>query len=258
MSAESSEPWPARPGAWPRQVAVTSTVRENYRTRTLVLDWHIDAQPGQFVMVWLPGLDEKPFSLAGACPVTLTVCNVGPFSDAVHALRSGDRLGVRGPFGHGFVPQGRRALLAGGGYGVAPLAFLAEMLLHEGIEVTAVIGARTAADLLLIDRFEALGVIPQVTTDDGSAGTPGRITAILEPLLEQGAMDTLYACGPHAMLAALERASLRYGVPTQLSWEAYMRCGMGICGSCEHDGLLVCRDGPVLAAGVRPEAQRTW
>ena len=65
-------------------------------------------------------------------------------------------------------------------------------------------------------------------------------------------VDTLYACGPNGMLAALEQLALQAGVPAQLSWEAHMRCGIGVCGSCEHgDGLLVCRDGPVLPAGAR-------
>ncbi len=69
---------------------------------------------------------------------------------------------------------------------------------------------------------------------------------MLRPLLEQGAVDGIFACGPHGMLAALAHLGQRYGVPCQLSWEAYMRCGIGICGACEHEGKVLCMDGPVL------------
>ena len=215
-----------------------------------MLDLSLDAQPGQFVMAWLPGIDEKPYSLAEANPVTLTVARVGPFSSALHDLRPGDRLGIRGPFGHGFRARGRRALLAGGGYGAAPLGFLAKELLRAGVHVTVAIGARTAGDLLT-GHFQRLGLEPQVSTEDGSLGTQGRITPLVERLLLSGEVDTLYACGPNGMLEALEQMSLKMGVPAQLGWEAHMRCGMGICGSCQHGGLLVCRDGPVLPAGAR-------
>src|SRR5512136_627989 len=124
------------PGALPRPARVTGIIVENERTRTLVLDLYLEAEPGQFVMVWLPGRDEKPFSIAGNCPLTLTIGNVGKFSSALHELRVGDRLGIRGPFGQGFVLSSGHALLAGGGYGAAPLGFLAERLLATGSEVS--------------------------------------------------------------------------------------------------------------------------
>jgi dihydroorotate dehydrogenase electron transfer subunit len=246
-SADSWNTWPA---TLPRQARVVETASENERTLSLVLDLSLDAQPGQFVMAWLPGLDEKPYSLADAGPVMLTVARVGPFSSALHDLRPGDRLGIRGPFGNGFKLHGRRALLAGGGYGAAPLGFLARKLLRAGAHVTVAIGARTAEDLMTAP-FRRLGLEPLVTTEDGSQGTQGRITPLIERLLSSGEVDTLYACGPNGMLEALEQMSLRMGVPAQLGWEAHMRCGMGICGSCQHGGLLVCRDGPVLPAGAR-------
>ena len=85
-----------------------------------------------------------------------------------------------------------------------------------------------------------------MTTEDGSAGRRGLVTVAVEPLLAAGAVDALYACGPHGMLRALKALCRQYGVPGQLSWEAYMRCGIGLCGSCEHEGMLLCVDGPVL------------
>ena len=86
-----------------------------------------------------------------------------------------------------------------------------------------------------------------VTTEDGSAGRAGRVTAALEPLLAAGAVDSIFACGPHGMLTALAELGARFDVPCQLSWEAYMRCAIGVCGACEHDGKVLCLDGPVLA-----------
>ena len=75
---------------------------ENEQTKTFVLDGALDAAPGQFVMAWLPGVDEKPFSLADADPVTLTIAAVGPFSRALHGLAVGERIWLRGPLGKGY------------------------------------------------------------------------------------------------------------------------------------------------------------
>jgi dihydroorotate dehydrogenase electron transfer subunit len=194
----------------------------------------------------LPGLDEKPFSVLTAEPLAVTVAAVGPFTRALHGLSVGDRVWVRGPFGRGFELAGADHVLVGGGYGVAPLLYLARTALARGHRVRAVIGARTAADLLLVADFAATGAAVAVTTEDGSAGQRGLVTAALAPMLATDPPATLYACGPHGMLAALERLAAAHNLPAQLSWEAYMRCGLGICGSCEHDGRLLCADGPVL------------
>ena len=235
---------------------ITHVTQDNYRTKTLVLDAQMEATPGQFVMAWLPRFDEKPFSLVNADPVTLMITAVGPFSRLVHTLQSGDRLWLRGPFGHGYaVPAVQTHLaLVGGGYGVAPLYWLAAEQLRRGATVDVVIGARTAADLLYVDRFGALaGQAPagrlelHLTTEDGSAGRQGRVTDALASLVSAQRVQGIYECGPHAMLAALQAQATQAALPTQLSWEAYMRCGMGICGACEHDGQVLCLDGPVLA-----------
>jgi dihydroorotate dehydrogenase electron transfer subunit len=119
-------------------------------------------------------------------------------------------------------------------------------------QITAVIGARTADDLLYVGRFQQLAGSDQritviATTEDGSAGIKGRVTDALLSLATSRSLDGIYACGPHGMLAALEALGLNYSIPSQLSWEAYMRCGIGICGACEHEGSVLCLDGPVLA-----------
>jgi dihydroorotate dehydrogenase electron transfer subunit len=229
---------------------VSDRIRENPRTVTLVLDRALPAaRPGQFCMLWLPGADEKPFSIAGPDPLMFTVSRVGPFSEAIQALAPGDTIWVRGPFGTGWTLGPARALLVGGGYGAAPLYFLARELTERGARAEAALGARTSADLLFADRFGGLGVAVHTATEDGSAGTTGRVTEVVEPLLSSGRFDRLYACGPEGMLEALAALCGKSGVPGELSHEAYMRCGVGICGSCEHESRLVCMDGPVFAVG---------
>ena len=228
----------------PRAYRIIEIQRENATTRTFAFDARWRAQPGQFLMAWLPRFDEKPFSLVNDDPVTITVAAVGPFTRLLHRLGPGDRVWLRGPLGRGFRPRGERLLLAAGGYGVAPLDFLARRAADASI--TAVIGARTAADLLFVERLSRSAADVRVTTEDGSAGEKGLVTALVDPLLAGREFDGLYACGPHGMLAALEALARRYRVPAQLSWEAYMRCGLGLCGSCEHDGRVLCLEGPVL------------
>ncbi len=236
----------------PQVARIDSWVDESPKVRTLVFDLYVEAEPGQFVMAWLPGVDEKPFSLVRAAPVTLTIARVGPFTEAVHRLDVGDQLWIRGPLGQPFcLPPNpgnqdqRPLLLVGGGYGVAPLYFLAERALEAGWEMKAIIGARTAADVVFRRRFEALGVSVLVTTDDGSLGEKGVATEAAARLLEQGPIRALYACGPEPMLDAAEELAQAHGLPAAFSYERRMRCGIGVCGSCTRDGWLVCRDGPV-------------
>jgi dihydroorotate dehydrogenase electron transfer subunit len=234
------------PGRLPQPATVREVRVENPRTRTLVLDAAWQATPGQFAMVWLPGLDEKPFGVRHDDPLSFTVTAVGPFSRVLNRLAVGERVWVRGPFGRGYRPVGNDHLLIAGGYGVVPLQFLASRLVPTGGRVRVVNGARSAKDLLLDDAFRATGAEVWVATEDGSAGTRGLVTDVVGDLLALDPPTAVYACGPRGMLTVVEALCRRHRLPGQLSWEAYMRCGMGLCGSCEHDGWLVCSDGPVL------------
>lgn len=235
-------------GTLPQPATIREIRTDNYRIKTFVLDAEMPAaHPGQFAMAWLPGNEEAPFSLAYNDPVMLTVARVGPFTKALHRLAVGDMLWLRGPYGRRFTAENaQRPLLVGGGYGVAPLAYLAEMLLDHGQQPVALIGGRTADDIIGIARFEALDVPVIVTTEDASRGEAGLVTAPVQRLLEWERGDAIYGVGPHGMLHALEELSRAYAVPAQLSWEAYMGCAIGLCGMCEHeDGSLLCIEGPV-------------
>jgi dihydroorotate dehydrogenase electron transfer subunit len=228
-------------------------IREETRTiRSFVLDVELEGSvPGQFIMLWLPGVDEKPMSIAWPAPLTVTVARVGPFSAALHQRKEGDRVGWRGPYGRGFslLPE-RPAVLIGGGCGVTPLYFLAARAVEQNISTIVALGAHTALDLPYVERFRALhGVELVLTTDDGSLGRRGFVTTVVSELLDQAPLPpAIYACGPEPMLVALYKVCRERNIPGQFSLERYMKCGFGVCGQCALDGLLVCRDGPVFDA----------
>ena len=231
--------------------------RENHRTQTLEFDRPLPgALPGQFIMAWLPGIGEKPFSLADNDPLSVTVASVGDFSKALCDLSVKEKVFARGPFGQGFELFGKRHLFVGGGYGAAPLRLLASQAIERGDAVQVCLGARSACDLLLVETFQSMGCQIAITTEDGSQGQAGLVTDILADIQASFGATALYACGPTPMLTALIGWCRQTGLSAQLSWEAHMRCGIGLCGSCELDaetritaglpaGWLTCRDGPV-------------
>jgi len=231
---------------------------ENAHACTLLFnDTLPDTQPGQYVMAWLPGVGEKPFSVSGDDPLALTVADVGPVSHALNQLCTGDRVWVRGPLGKGFSLTSQNLLVVGGGYGAAPLSLLASRARQQSLEVTAVLGARTRNDLIMTSAFEASGCHVYLATEDGSTGIKGMVTAGMEGAYEDFHPDGLYACGPTGMLLAAAEFAREKNIPAQLSFEAVIRCGIGLCGSCELPeetclklgipaGFLVCHDGPVV------------
>jgi dihydroorotate dehydrogenase electron transfer subunit len=218
-------------------------------TRSYTLDLALGAEPGQFVMVWVPRLDEKPFCVAGDAPLTLTVRRVGPLTEELHELHPGGRLWVRGPFGHGFSARAGRLLLVGGGYGAAPLGFLCSRAALSGASAVLAVGARSAADLLIPRSAHEHAAAIHTATEDGSSGLRGLVTGLAGDLLERERFDRVCACGPNSMLDAVAAIARAAGIPAELSFERYMRCGIGVCGSCEREGRLVCSDGPVFRYG---------
>ena len=207
-----------------------------------------EAQPGQFIMVWVPGLEEVPMSLSTIDEESsITVKAVGPTSRALTSMRGGEPIGLRGPFGRGFTIMGERPLLVAGGIGVAPLKPLLERMLSRGLKPTMILGARTRDRLIFLRRFrELLGDRLHIATDDGSLGYRGLASEYAERLLEEHDFDIIYACGPEGMMAAVYRAAERFGLPIQVSLERYMKCAVGLCGSCAIGPYRVCRDGPVF------------
>ena len=214
----------------------------------LTLDQSLPTLAGQFVMVWLPGLDEKPFSVVDDDPLTLLIAVVGPFTEAMVAKNVGDQVWVRGPYGHGFESEGKHPLLIGGGCGAAPLALLSRQLANRVEAITVAVGASTATRIMLADHFRALGCRVHLATDDGSEGQAGTVVEAAMRLIDSGTPDAVFGCGPEDMLINLARFCCSTGVRCQISLERYMRCGIGVCGSCHCGDLLVCHDGPVVRA----------
>ena len=237
-----------------RKVSSVSSLNED--TVWLQLEGNLVAQPGQFVMAWLPGIGEKPFSIASTTPFALLIVDVGPFSHTMQSVGIGDLVWFKGPLGQGFSINGEKLLLVGGGYGSAPLLPLVKQARAQNLQVDVCLGAKNQGGLLLVEAFETAGCKVSCATEDGSAGYHGLITDVVEGALQKFKYDALCACGPVGMLTALASLCQRYQVNYQLSWEAYMRCGMGLCGSCEMpvsydsnlpSGWLACYDGPVFS-----------
>jgi len=224
-----------------------------------------DPEPGQFAMLataerWGGGRDERPylpraFSIArrrdGESHFLLE--DVGPGTRRLSELRAGDGLWALGPLGRSFTPppESRRAILVGGGVGIAPLAILQDVLEARERKIeTAVLlgfrdGRRAQGSALLTDALLA--------SDDGSAGYHGPITDLLAAELGRDDDAVVYACGPPGMLEAVRAMCETEGVPAQLALEAGMACGFGACFGCvvpKRGGgyLRVCVDGPVIDA----------
>ena len=239
--------------------------------------------PGQFVEVRVDGSPttflRRPISINFVDyernELWLLVATVGDGTRQLARLKAGDKLNCMLPLGHGFAsygdiapvkPEGAtRFLLVGGGVGVAPLLYQGAMLAQPGndADVTFLLGARTASDLLLLDEFEKYGRV-LVTTEDGSAGERGFVTD--HSVLKGESFDMVQCCGPTPMMKAVVRYAWQVGVECQVSLENMMACGLGACLCCvekilqrEADGseavhnVCVCKEGPVFS-----KEQVTW
>ena len=242
---------------WTRTVKIEKVVDENPNVKTFYFRDRLclEAKPGQFLMVWIPGVDEIPLSVSGVYPnglASVTVARVGEATEAMHRLKPNNLIGVRGPFGNSFEISKGKILLVGGGTGMAPLAFLAEKLAENSCEVTFIIGAKSAQELLFLERIErTLSQLKSkiiVMTEDGSLGQKGVVTDPLDDLLREEKYDMIYACGPESMIKKVFLAAEEANIPFQASLERIMRCGIGICGSCMLGKYRVCRDGPVFTS----------
>ncbi len=240
----------------PVSVRILSSEKENECTTTLRFELpHLerDILAGEFVMVWVPGLDEIPMSISfWEKPVAaITVKSIGDATKGLTNLEVGEWLGIRGPFGTHFSQSSEYALVVGGGIGIAPLRPLVTTLLKEQKKVVLLVGARTENELILYD-FETLknpNFTLLVATDDGSRGHKGYATSVSQDLIEGDSFDMIYTCGPELMMVKLHEIAKAQGIEIEASLERYMKCGCGICGTCAIDpnGDLVCLDGPIFS-----------
>ena len=220
------------------------------------------AAPGQFVHIACGAEDasdpllRRPISIhkinKGKGTIELYYLVVGKGTTMLSKKTAGDNISVMGPLGRGFELkiQEQRAVLVGGGMGIASLLALAEELKLHGKEVVSLLGAAGAEGLVRAKAFKEFGQVIEVT-EDGSLGQKGLVTEHLTSLIDTGSV-VIYSCGPEGMLRAVVNTASQLNVPCQISLEASMACGVGACLGCTCvSGVKggypkVCKDGPVF------------
>ena len=227
-------------------VKVKEVVSEGKGMTTLRFDLDRTARPGQFVMVWVPGVDEVPMSLSYIGKTKgITVRQIGEATKALSEVRIGEMIGVRGPYGRGFARPNGRYLVVGGGTGIACVMPAVEVSGDRTV-VDVALGARNEGEVIFEDRARKASEEVQISTDDGSQGRKGTVVALVEEMLAKRSYSQVLACGPERMLYYLLESCKKFGVESQMSLERFMKCGSGLCGSCVIDGRRVCADGPVF------------
>ena len=209
------------------------------------------AKPGQFLMLWIPGVDEIPLSILDANKdgtVSVAVKKVGEATRALHNRKTGELIGLRGSFGNSFTFRRGKILMVGGGTGTVPLLFLAKRLTSKTEKLVFVVGAKTKEELLFIDKLEEVCDKKDLvaTTEDGSYGIKCLATTPLESLFAKEKFDMIYTCGPEQMMRKVFDLAEKHEIALEASLERLMRCAIGLCGSCVVGKYRVCRDGPVF------------
>jgi NAD(P)H-flavin reductase len=223
-------------------------------------------QPGQFNMLYLHGVGEVPISIVSDPEdehmYDHTIRIVGRITRGLAALKVGDRIGVRGPFGRGWPvreTEGRDVIIATGGLGCAPVVSVINYVLRRRERYGRLVimqGVKHAADLIWQQRYEAWARLPNtqvlLAASQGGQGWPFRVGHI-PVLFDEAHIDpdrsTVMMCGPEGMMRAVIDDMLKRGIPEQQLWlsmERNMQCGAGRCGHCQHGGHFVCKDGPVF------------
>jgi dihydroorotate dehydrogenase electron transfer subunit len=232
---------------YPKVVEIIETKKENSNTKTIMFEFPIDIIPGQFFMIWIPGVDEIPMSVSYIDKKMkgFTFKRVGDATNAMFEFKEGDKIGVRGPYGNGFKIFGKKILIAAGGTGIAMIPPVLKITDDKEIKTSIVIGAKNKGELFFENIIENYGSKIYVCTDDGSKGYKGFTTELTKEIISKNKFDLVLTCGPELMMKKLFEISTN--IPFQASLERYMKCGFGICGQCcIGRGLRVCKEGPVF------------
>ena len=238
---------------FPYSVRIKKIIKETPLVHSYIFEYPLRALPGQFVNIWIPGIDEKPMSIAfdDGKNYTLSIALIGTMTKELLKKREGDIIGIRGPYGTHFSwKRGQRIAALAGGYGAGPLYFAAHEAVKNGCKVDFFLGAHTARHLLFADRIKKLAparFFP--STDDGSAGFKGFNVACWTEKMEEGAKyDLVWTCGPEPMMKSVSDIAWGKKIEAQISVERYMKCGFGICGNCCVDdlGITTCQNGTVM------------
>lgn len=241
------------------------TVTDNQRLHSNYVLLKLTAQaplppmlPGQFAEIRVDGSPttflRRPISIhfvdVERNEVWFLIQLVGDGTKRLGEARKGDIINVVLPLGNGFtLPEkpSDKLLLVGGGVGTAPMLYLGEQLAKQGCKPTFLLGARSAGDLLQLEKFVAYGDV-YTTTEDGTHGERGYVTQ--HSILEQQRFEQIYACGPKPMMMAVARYAKSHEIACEVSLENKMACGVGACLCCVENTveghLCVCKEGPVF------------
>jgi dihydroorotate dehydrogenase electron transfer subunit len=231
----------------PTVTKIIKSTTESKDVKTFLFHYPGVTIPGQFFMIWIPGVDEIPMSVSYIDNDVkgITFRKVGEATNALFKLNVGDKIGVRGPYGNGFKMAGKKILFVGGGTGISMLTPAIEEAVRKKISATGVIGVKTASELFFEDRLDQCGCKIHISTDDGSKGYKGFASDFVKDLLKKEKFTSVLTCGPEPMMKRL--LDMCGDIPFQASLERYMKCGIGLCGQCcIGEGLRVCKDGPVF------------
>ncbi len=234
------------------------SIGASYHVLTFDVPEGSDAQPGQFAMVrgaeWgdAPLLPRPMSYLTGGTTPSILIKVIGEGTLRMGRAEPGEPFTLLGPLGNTWRPpsRNRRPVLVAGGVGIAPLLYFAKQIAADGATPLSIYGGRSSRDLPLEDELSEISET-HLTTEDGSRGTRGRVTDVLESLLDAG--SEVYTCGPDRMMAAVAAICAKRDVPCQVSLETPMACGYGVCLGCPvptTDGgyLYACMNGPCIDA----------
>ena len=232
---------------YPKITSIIETKIEAKNTKTIKFNFPGKTDPGQFLMIWIPNVDEIPMSVSFIDKKTkgVTFRKIGDATNALFNLKKDDKIGIRGPYGNGFKLNGKNILFVGGGTGISTITPVIEQAVKNKISSNVILGVKTKNELFFEERIKNLGANIFVCTDDGSKGYKGFATKLAEELINKNDYDSVITCGPEIMMKKLFDKSTN--IDFQASLERYMKCGFGLCGQCCVDeGLRVCKEGPVF------------
>ena len=243
---------------------IKEIISETNSIKTFIFDWEMKGEkipiPGQFLMVWSFSniTDEKPMSISFIDKINnqigITVKKIGKFTNYLHELNIGDRLGIRGPYGNGFqleeIDKSKNILAIGGGVGMAPIACFVDYAREKVANIHVVSASVTKNELLFEERLSKIGANIFTCTDDGTCGYDGFATHRTIDLLKENSYDMAVVCGPELMMKGTFDLLEEYNIPAQYSMERYMKCAIGLCGQCclDETGWRVCEEGPVFSS----------
>ncbi|MCX8177289.1 MAG: dihydroorotate dehydrogenase electron transfer subunit [Candidatus Bathyarchaeota archaeon] len=220
------------------------------------------AKPGQFIMLWIPGVDEIPISVlqTNNDEVSFSVKAVGDATRYLHRMKTGENVGIRGPFGSHFTESHGRVLLVGGGTGIAPLLFLAKKIASKTKHLSFVVGAKTKEEVLFLKELGSVCLKENLiaTTEDGTYGIKCLATEPVDELTAKHKFDMIYTCGPELMMRKVFDVAEKHKITLEASLERLMRCGIGLCGSCVIGKYRVCCDGPVFKSAQLREVKNEF